>query len=105
MQTLSCKIDFYLYENVNTVEPRLIWTPVNADNGHLFFTPAINEFSPRANLAKTDTSFQLCAVIGKIKKKQPSVDSMSMLPALPYTGRAVDVNFWHGTTYAEKGFD
>ena len=47
---------------------------------------------------------QLCAVIGE-KKKKTSVDSMSMLPALPYTGRVVVVNYWHQTSYAEKGFD
>ena len=41
----------------------------------------------KAILSNVDTYYQLCTVIdlSLLKVKNPSVDSMSMFPALPYT--------------------
>ena len=65
---------------------RLISTPVNADNRHLFLAQSTNSHGKPTSLMWS-LHYQLCAVIDLsfLKVKNPSVDSMSMFPVLPYT--------------------
>ena len=62
-----------------------IGTPVNAENGHIFLTQTTNFHRKPTSLMRTLRN-QLCAVIdlSSLNVKHPSVDSMSMFPALQY---------------------
>ena len=80
----------------------LIWAPVNADNRHLFLAQSTDSRRKTTSLMQT-LHYQLCAVISLsfLKGKKPSVDCISMFPALQFTGSDY---FWHQTSYAENGF-
>ena len=67
---------------------QLIRTPVNEDNGHLFLAQSTrNSYRKPTSLMPT-LHYNLCAVIDLSfwMVRNPTVDSMSMLPALQYTG-------------------
>ena len=67
---------------------QLIRTPVNEDNGHLFLAQSTrNSYRKPTSLMPT-LHYNLCAVIDLSFwiVKNPTVDSMSMLPALQYAG-------------------
>ena len=65
---------------------RLIWTPINADNGHLFLAQSTNSHR-QSTLLMWTLHYQLYVVINLsfLKVKNLSVDSMSMVWALLYT--------------------
>ena len=63
---------------------RLIRTPINVDNGHLFLAQSTDSHRKSTSLMWT-LHYQLYVVINLsfLKVKSPSVDSMSMFWALP----------------------
>ena len=63
---------------------RLIGTPINTDNGHLFLAQSTNSHR-KSTLLMWTLHYQLYVVINLsfLKVKSPSVDSMSMFCALP----------------------
>ena len=64
----------------------LIRTPINVGNRHLFLAQSTNSHRKPTSLMRT-LHYQWCAEIDLsiLKVKKPSVDSILMLPALPYT--------------------
>ena len=68
----------------------LIWTPVNAENRHLFLAQSKDSHAVNADTCLY-TCNQMCAVIlvglSFSKVKIPAGDSMSMFEALQLTGQ------------------
>ena len=70
----------YIFGTFSLNSTHLIQTPINVDNGS----------DSHRTLTLQTLHYQLCAIIvidlSFLKVKKPSFDSMSMFPALQYTG-------------------